>query len=399
MSSGLDSAPAGEQPVVLFVVNIAWFFISHRLELARAAARRGYRVHVATGVDNPEDAELIRASGIVLHQLPIARGTAGFWTNLMFVCAVLRTIRALRPSVIHNVTLKPVIVAGLIARLMATPVVVNAVPGLGYAFSARGPRAAIRRVVVKALLSVALRNSFSTAVLQNPEDRDYLIRENVVSARGSVLIRGAGVDTTEYRPTAEPAGMVSVVMVSRMLREKGVFDFVEAARLLSSRGVAARLELVGDTDDAHGAVPRESLQEWKSSGVVSWAGHSKNVAAVLAGAHIVCLPTYYGEGVPRVLIEAASSARPIVATNVPGVREIVHEGRNGLLVPPHRPDLLADAIEQLVGDPQRRADFGLYGRALVAAEFGIRDVIAKTLELYDPNHLTGRQTRRPRDRR
>lgn len=376
-------ASKAERPILLFVVNIAWFFISHRLELARVARSKGFEVHVATGVDDQNDAQLIREAGLMLHALPVARGTASVWTDFRFVSAVVSTIRKVRPSVIHNVTLKPVVVGGLVARLMAVPVAVNAVPGLGYAFSARGVRAALRRVALRALLSLSLKNPRSVAILQNPEDLEYLVRANLVDPHASVLIRGAGVDPAEYLPAPEPAGVVTVVMVSRMLREKGVYDFVDAARCLQERGVAARLVLVGDTDDAHGAVPRDSLRQWDAAGIVSWAGHSDDVAGVIAGAHIVCLPTYYGEGVPRVLIEAASSGRPIVATNVPGVREIVRDGRNGVLVPPHRPDLLADAIERLAVDPEQRAAMGAYGRALVVAEFDVKDVIVKTLAIYE----------------
>jgi glycosyltransferase involved in cell wall biosynthesis len=377
------AAEDGKRPVLLFVVNIAWFFISHRMELALAAKRKGFAVHVATGVDDQADAQKIRRAGLVLHELPVARGTAGVRTDIAFLIAVVGITRALRPAVLHNVTLKPVVVAGVFSRLLRVPAVVNAVPGLGYAFSARGLRAAARRWVVKTLLALALRNPRSIAILQNPDDLAYLIRAGVVTVNNSVLIRGAGVDLAQFQPTPEPRGSAVVVMVSRMLREKGVYDFVEAARLLRGRRVDARMVLVGDTDDAHGAVPRWQLQQWAASGIVSWCGHSDDVPAVMAAAHIVCLPTFYGEGVPRVLIEAASSARPIVATDVPGVREIVHDGLNGILIEPHRPDSLADAIETLACDAVRRAAMGVQGRRFAEAEFDVTDVISKTIEIYE----------------
>jgi glycosyltransferase involved in cell wall biosynthesis len=380
----MAAGPAGaRRPVLLFVVNIAWFFISHRMELALAAKRKGFEVHIATGVDAQADAQTIRRAGLVLHELPVARGTAGVRTDVAFLIAVVRIIRVLRPAVIHNVTLKPIVVAGVFARLLRIPAVVNAVPGLGYAFSARGARAAVRRWLVKSLLSLALSNPRSIAILQNPEDLAYLIRAGVVTAENSVLIRGAGVDLAQFQPAPEPRGSPVVVMVSRMLREKGVYDFVEAARRLRERGVDARMVLVGDTDDAHGAVPRWQLRQWDASGIVSWSGHSHDVPGVMAGAHIVCLPTFYGEGVPRVLIEAASSGRPIVATDVPGVREIVRDGLNGILVEPHQPDALAAAIESLASDAARRRDMGAQGRCFAEAEFDVKSVISKSIEIYE----------------
>ena len=391
----LIGEPEKHRPVLLFVVNIAWFFISHRLQLALAAKRKGFSVHVATGVDDPADASRIRNLGLVLHELPVARGTAGFLTNAAFVSAVWRTMRTIRPSVVHNVTLKPIIVGGVFARLLRIPAVVNAVPGLGYAFSARGWRASARRLAVRVPLSLALRNPRSTAIFQNPEDLAYLVRSGVVATRRCVLIRGAGVDPAQFLPAPEPEGPVTVVLISRMLRAKGVCDFVDAAQILRARKVDVRMVLVGDTDDAYGAVPRAQLEKWSASGVVSWLGHRDDVPLILAAAHIVCLPTYYGEGVPRVLIEAASTARPIVATNVPGVREIVRDGLNGILIEPHRPDVLADAIAALANDAARRTEMGARGRQLVIAEFDLKDVIARTLDVYQSLLANGRRRRGP----
>jgi len=198
-----------------------------------------------------------------------------------------------------------------------------------------------------------------------------------------VVVRGSGVDLKRFQPRPEPPGPVAVAMVSRMLWDKGVRELVEAVGRLRARGVALRLELVGAPDPENpGSIPGDRLAEWNRSGAAEWSGPSEDVPGVWAQAHIAVLPSYYGEGVPKSLLEAAACGRPIVAADVPGAREIVRHGENGLLVPPRDVPALAGALERLAADPNLRRQMGERGRQIAAAEFGEDIVVEKTLHVY-----------------
>jgi glycosyltransferase involved in cell wall biosynthesis len=229
----------------------------------------------------------------------------------------------------------------------------------------------------------AYRRSRNRVIIQNAEDRDYFLGHGVFDAADVRLIRGSGADISRLRPTPEPAGTPVVVFASRMLKEKGAAVFVDAARILRSRGVPGRFVLVGDPDPGNPhSHTRPELQAWADEGTVEWWGHRGDIGAVFAGCHIVCLPTFYGEGVPKVLIEAAACGRPIVTTDQPGCRDIVRSEDNGLLVPARNANALASALERLLRDPALRRRMGDRGRILVEAEFSLDIVTRQTLEIY-----------------
>ncbi len=228
----------------------------------------------------------------------------------------------------HHVALKPVLYGSIAARLAGVPGVVNAFAGLGHAFSSRDPRRRVLRALISRLLRVALRGARSKVIVQNKDDADTLVRGRIMAREDIVLIRGSGVDLDLFTPKPEPAGDGLVVLPSRMIWEKGVGEFVEAARRLRRDGVRARFALVGEPDaDNPAAVPAETLKAWKAEGDVEVWGRRDDMPAVLAEAWVVCLPSYYGEGVPKSLLEAAAAGRPIVTTDMPGCREVVQEGR------------------------------------------------------------------------
>ncbi len=369
-------------PRILYVVNVSWAFLSHRLPIARAAREAGYEVHVAaadTGVSSR-----IEAEGFRFHAVSIERSSIRVDRELATVMALYRLYRAVRPDLVHNLTIKPVLYGGMAARAAGVPAVVSAVPGLGYVFVSDDARARLLRPLARSAYRIALRHPNARVIFQNPDDRDDFIRSGLVDPRDSVLIRGSGVDLQTFRARQEPNhGPPLVVLASRMLWAKGVGEFVDAARRLREEGVRARFALVGDTDPGiPSAVPREQLAAWAESGVVEWWGHRDDMAEVLASSHIVCLPTSYGEGVPKVLIEAAAVGRTIVTSDAPGCREIVRHGTNGLLVPPRDPARLASALRSLIEDPERRRAMGAQGRRIAEAEFSIERVVRETLSVY-----------------
>lgn len=368
---------------VLMLVNVSWFFVSHRLPVALRAMDAGFEFHLATRLLPESDGPTLRAMGIGVHAMPFARGGASLLADLRSVVAIAATYRKLRPDLVHLVTLKVIIFGGLLARLFRVPGVVAAVPGLGYAFVATGPWAAVRRGAVRMLLRVALRHDRCAVIFQNPEDLEYLVRAGVVDRAQTALIRGAGVDMARFLPAPAPPGRVHVVLASRMLREKGIPLFVEAARMLREQGLPADFLLAGDPDpDNPGSLSREELERWHEEGHVAWLGHVSDMSELLRSTHVVCLPTHYGEGVPKVLIEAAAAGRAIVATDVPGCREIVQHEHSGLLVPPRDASALAAALRRLIEDRVLREHMGRAGRRLAEESFSTERVVAETLDLY-----------------
>jgi len=373
---------------VLYVVNEAHFFLSHRLPIARAARAAGWDVHLAAPADHvwaPDGfgVDEVRAAGLVFHEIPVSRRGTNPLRDARTLWALYRLYRRLRPDLVHHITIKPVLYGGIAARLARLPAVVNAVPGLGRVFVARGLRAALLRRAVTFAYRLATGHGRSRVIVQNPADAERLVGAGAVAAGRIVLIRGSGVDLEEFAATPDPGGTPVVILAARLLWEKGVGEFAAAARRLRERGVEARFALLGDCREAMpDAVPRAWLAARADEGVLEWWGRRTDMARVMAGCHVVCLPSSYGEGVPKVLIEAAAAGRPIVASDIPGCREIVEDGRNGLLVPPRDADALADALERLIGDRDLRERMGREGRRIAEASFSEGAVVARTLEIY-----------------
>ncbi len=371
---------AQNRPKLLFTVNDAGFFLSHRLPVAQAARDAGYDVHIATAPG--EAVARICGHGFTHHPVPLSRRGLNPVAEVGTVWALYRLYRRLRPGLIHHVTVKPVLYGGIAARLAGAPAVVSAVTGLGYVFIRRGWKSALLRSAVKTGYRWALKRRGARVIFQNPDDREAFLTQGLTAEKDCVLIKGSGVDTAHFTPRQEPEGDPVVVLPARMLWDKGVSEFVEAARRLRAQGVTARFVLVGDTDDGNPtAIPTIRLQSWQDEGTIEWWGFRDDMAAVLEQAHIVCLPSYR-EGLPKSLIEAAACARPIVSSDVPGCREIARDGVNALLVPPRDPAALADALHRLISDAALRRRFGLRGREIVEAEFSLDRVIDETLNLY-----------------
>jgi glycosyltransferase involved in cell wall biosynthesis len=364
---------------LLFVVNHADFFLSHRLPIALEAQRRGWEVHVAT-MATPAAQELSNYD-LTWHSLPLQPRSMNPFVELRLLVHLLQCYRTLAPDLVHHVTVKPVLYGSIAARLAGVPAVVNALSGLGYLFMAEGLTSRLVRGAIKPLFACALNHSNSILILQNPDDARQF--EGLVEKRRIALIRGSGVDVDVFTPVPESEGPPVVVLPSRMLWDKGVAEFVEAARTLKQDGSAARFVLVGDTDSNNPtAVPLSALRRWDREGPVEWWGFQKDMPAVFEKAHVVCLPSYR-EGLPKVLVEAAACARPIVTTDVPGCREVVQHDVNGLLVPMKNSSALAHALQTLIEDSSRREQFGSRGRQMVERGLSLDKVVSDTLRVYE----------------
>jgi glycosyltransferase involved in cell wall biosynthesis len=368
------------RPRLLYLVTEDWYFCSHRLPLARAAREAGFDVSVATRLR--DHADEIRAAGVEPLPIGLSRRSVNPWRELRSLLEIVRAYRSVRPDIVHHVALKPVVYGSLAARAAGVRSVVNALAGLGYVFSSRDRRARLVRPAVEAAFRTVLDRPNNRLIVQNHDDRDFLVNEGVVDARRAVLIRGSGVDASRFVPAPEREGVPLVVLPARMLRDKGVFEFVAAAERLKGDGVAARFALVGDSDpDNPASIPEATLRRWVESGAVEWWGWRDDMVSVFQQCHIACLPSYR-EGLPKALIDAAACGRPIVTCDVPGCREVVREGENGLLVPPRDSAALAAALRRLLEDPALRRVMGERARARAVAEFSIERVIEQTLAVY-----------------
>lgn len=366
---------------VLYIVNVDWFFISHRLPIAKDALEKGYEVHIACGLTGRE-AEL-KSSGLIVHPVPFARSEGGLFNELKTFLTLLDIIKSVQPDIVHAVTIKPVLYGGIASRFAKVGGVVFAVSGLGLVFVAEGFKAKLRKFLVSILYKFAFSQKVFRVIFQNPTDKAVLQRAIGIDESNCVMIKGSGADLSKYVYKDEPEGIPVIVMASRLLREKGVYQFVEAARILRSRNIAARFQLVGEPDYGNpNTVTREELEAWRTEGVVELLGFRADVEGVFADANIVALPSFYGEGVPKVLIEAAACGRAIVTTNNPGCAEAVVHGKTGLIVPVRDPDSLANAIVELILKPDLRKLMGKEARCYAEREFDVKSVVSKHLEIY-----------------
>lgn len=367
-----------DHPRLLYLITEDWYFWSHRLDLARAAREAGYDVIVATRVT--DHGERIRGEGFQLEPLEMVRRSRNPFREVIAVAELVRLYRRVKPDVVHHVAMKPILYGSLAAWLTRVPSVINAFAGLGYAFMDERNR--LLRWCVKTALRTVLRLGHSVVLVQNHDDRDQLVGGGVVSASRTRIIAGSGIDVALYSVQPQPSGIPIVVLPARMLWDKGVGEFVEAAGRLKRKGVQARFILVGRRDEHNpAAIPESRLKEWGQEGVVEWWGHREDMPAVYAAAMLVVLPSYR-EGLPKVLLEAAACGKAIVATDVPGCREIVRDRFNGLLVAPRDSTALAAAIEELLSDQALREVMGQRSRPRVLAEWSGPRITEQVLGLY-----------------
>jgi glycosyltransferase involved in cell wall biosynthesis/polysaccharide pyruvyl transferase WcaK-like protein len=387
----IASAPGNTlQPVrprLAYFVTEDWYFCSHRLPLAIAAKEAGYDVFVITR--EASHGELIRSAGLRLVPVNLVRRSLNPFREAAFIRKLFVLYRDIRPDIVHHVAMKPVLYGTLSARLARVPAIVNALAGLGYLFSSDSRKVRLARPFLRSLLRLLLNARNVRLILQNPDDVAEFSRHSIGAEDQVSLISGSGVDISEYRPQPEPNGVPVVLLASRLLWDKGVAEFVDAARSLRKEGSTARFVLAGEPDEENpNAVSMADLQNWLSEGTVEWIGKRDDMPTVFAESHIVCLPSYR-EGLPKVLIEASACARPIVTTDAPGCREVVKHRLNGLLVPIRDSRALADAIAELLESRELRARMGRAGRERVEEKFELKIVIDSTLEVYRSMVPTG----------
>jgi glycosyltransferase involved in cell wall biosynthesis len=364
---------------ILLFANTDWYIYNFRLSLAQELRNQGHEVLL---LSPPGDFhELLQANGFPWIPFPLSRQSIQPFPELWTIWHLIRLYYRIRPDIVHHFTIKPVIYGSLAAHILHIPGIINSITGLGHLFIDTGARTRFLRTIAKVLYRISLRRT--QAIFENPEDRDIFIQNRLLKAEQSHLIMGTGVDVEKFHPTAKSNGTPVVLFSSRMLVTKGLLEFTEATRLLKQKGINARFALAGRTDPGNPAsVPEEQLDAWKNSGLLEWWGWRDDMPSTLAQADVFCLPSYR-EGVPNALLEAAACGLPIVTTDVPGCRDVVTDGLNGLLVPVRNAPILAKALETLLSDARLRHQMGVAGREIAVNKFGLGKVNEETLMIYE----------------
>ena len=368
-----------QRPVLTYLVTEDWYFLSHRLPMAIAAQRAGYEVHVATHIN--ESAAEIEALGFRLHPLSWRRGSLNPLRLLSIIRDIRRIYREYPPDIVHHVALQPAIIGSLAA--LGLPIVrLNALAGLGYGFTSQSIKAQILRPLLSLLLRMLLNSKRADVLVQNPDDRAAVLALGIKPER-IFLILGSGVDTERLRSLPEPDEPITVAYMGRLLDDKGLRTLITAHDILNKRGETIRLRIGGEADPANPAsIAADEIETWKERPGVEVLGHIDDIAKFWASAHIAVLPSRR-EGLPKSLLEAAACGRPIVATDVPGCREIARQDINALLVPVDDAPALADALARLAHDKALRRRFGEAGRRLTENEFSAERLGIQIVALYD----------------
>lgn len=369
---------------LLYIINVDWYFMLHWLDRANAAKKAGYEVHIVMGLSQECHRETLEKLDFIVHDIPLSRKNLNPPLELRTIRAIHRIILQQKPDLIHSVTIKPNIYAGILCRFHSIKNVAS-ITGLGTTLSSdKGRVLAITSHGIKYLYRIAFGGRQCQVLFENRDDLELMVSSNIIKRQQCTYIPGAGVNTTLYRTRTEPPPPVKILFAARLLKNKGLLDLVEAVQHIKAHNDSSvELLVAGIVDnDAHGTIPIPQLEKWQDQGLIRWLGQIDDMPNLIQNVHIICLPTQYGEGVPRILIEGAACGKPLVATNVQGCREIIIDGENGILVTPGNKEELISALQRLIGDPDTRAAMGHKGRKHVENQYSDQIVISKTLEIY-----------------
>lgn len=373
--------PATRKGKILFLITEDWFFCLHRLPLARMLRDQGWEIMVATREVAHGDS--IRQEGFTLLPINWVRHSLNPLRGLMEISKILLIYRQQQPDLIHHIAIKPCIYGGIASLFHKKTPIINNLAGLGVAFTRSGLTARVLRKGLGLAFKYLFNRTESQTIVENPDDQTVLIHQAGVCADTITLTQGVGVDITHFTPTPEPTGIPVITLASRMIKPKGVEDLIAAARILKHRKIEVHIDLLGLPDpDNPASIAEHDLKQWQAEGLIRWLGHQTHMAKIWQQSNIAILPSYYREGVPRSLLEAAACGRAIITTDIPGCRELVSCGNNGLLVPPHNPVAIADAIETLISDPATRKKMGENGRHTVEHFFSEQQVLTQMQTVY-----------------
>ncbi len=365
---------------ILYIINVDHFFSSHFLEVGLEAIKKNYEVHIACSITNKK--ECLEKLGFIVHPLSIKRVNPSLKTEFKTIIDIYKILKSVNPQILEFFTIKPIIYGGLCSRLLNKPKKIFYFTGLGYVFIGKGLKKIIIRNIVEILYKIAIKGKNSLIITENIYDKSLINNLNIVENNQINIIRGAGVDLSEYKYYEEDNKDIKVTMACRLLKDKGVFEYLNACRVLKSRFPAVEFNLYGDIDIYNPAsLTPKDIKKIKRYNFVNLHGFSSNIAKVFSSSNIVVLPSYR-EGLPRVLVEAASCGRAIVTSDVPGCRDAIEPGITGLLCNPKDFKSLSDAIEKLIIDNNLRNNMGKAGRKFAENEFDIKKIVKEHFEHY-----------------
>ena len=369
------------KPKLLYLVADDGYFCSHRLKLAQTAQKEGFEVYVATRVE--EHGNAIHKSGFKLCPLKhLRRASFNPWQEVRALIELWQLYRRVRPEIVHHVAMKPVLYGSIIALLLRVKRIVNTFAGMGYLFTNEERHLGVLQKLLMRVFRFLFNRESTLLIVQNQDDYNLWVNQGRLPKQRLCLIRGSGVDTEVFYPQAKSGKLLTVVCAARLLKDKGIHELVEAARILHANNNQVEFLLCGAVDTENpSAIPESQVKAWHQQGIVKWLGNVQDMAKVYQTTSIAVLPSYR-EGLPKSLLEAAACGLPIVTTDVPGCREIVNDGINGLLVPPRNTHLLAAALDTLLKDESLRKEFGKKGRRLVEQYFADYHIVPQTISLY-----------------
>ena len=362
---------------ILFIVNLDKFFVSHRLPIAISLLENGYEVHIASKFTENENR--LKNLGFITHNLPIKRTSTGIASNLLTFLKIFKLFKCLKPDLIHLITIKPIIFGGICSYFFKEIPIVSSVSGLGFVFSDEGQFSRFRKNIVLLLYKLALNSTKQIVIFQNKDDREILLKKTNLKKQDTRLIHGSGVDLNTFSVNPKEQKKPIVLFAGRLLISKGVIDFIESSKYTKN----VRYVISGEFDNDNPDCIDENLLDKKiKKGYVEYWGYNKNIADIINESSIVILPSYYGEGLPKILIEAAACGKPIITTNHPGCRDAIIENITGLLVPIKSPISIAKAINKIIDNDDIRISMGRKGRIFAEKNFSIDNVVLKHLEIY-----------------
>lgn len=364
---------------ILLLANTAWYLYNFRLPLAKVLKSMGHEVILVSPFD--KYSKRLEQAGFRWIEFPLSRKGMNPVREIASILKLFNLYKKEKPDLVHHFTIKCVLYGSLVAKWIKIRMIVNSITGLGYMFTGNSLAQRLLRPITILLYRIALGST--RVIFQNFDDCKQFLEYHLVSPIQTNIVRGSGVDTTEFPYSLIPEGLPLVVFPARMLWDKGVAEFIHAARILVSEGIKAEFILAGDIDKENPeSVPTETIKKWQEEGLITWIGWQEDMPGVFASSSIVCLPSYYREGLPKALIEAASCGRPLVAFDAPGCREVVIHGKTGLLAKFRDLEDLTACLRTLINDPDLRQRMGKNARELVEREFSNEIIIHETLAVY-----------------
>ena len=372
-----------KKKILLIFVSHASFFISHRLELALVAKKKGYDVKIVLG-ELDADLKILEEEQIDYFYLPVYRGSLNPLKDLKSIFLIYRLFKKIKPDIVHLVTIKPYLYGGLIARITKVPSVVSAISGLGSMFIDESFKNNFLRILFYPLYKFAFNHSNQFIVIQNYDDAKLLQNWGVLNFNKIRFVNGSGVNLKKFSMIKELNTKLPIVcFAARLLRDKGIYEFVSAAEILNKLGISARFIVAGDIDLKNPtSLNLEEFKNLKENKNIEMIGYHKDISKLFEQSNIICLPSYR-EGFPKSLIEAAAAGRAVITTDVPGCRDAIVPNKTGILVPPKNSKKLANAIQYLIENPTLRFSMGKAGRELAEKEFQIESIIQSHLDIYD----------------